>query len=115
MADDCLFCAIASGAIPADVVLDDDDVIAFRDIAPQAPVHLLIIPKHHHRNICAVVAADHALAGRLMRTATDLAIELGVSESGFRIVVNTGPDGGQSVDHAHLHLLGQRQLRWPPG
>ena len=115
MSDNCLFCAIVAGAIPADVVLDDTDVLAFHDVAPQAPLHLLIIPKQHYPTIAAITSADPALGSRLLAVAGQLAAELGVADSGFRLVVNTGRDGGQSVDHAHVHLLGQRQLGWPPG
>lgn len=115
MADDCLFCAIAAQAIPADVVLADDEVLAFRDIAPQAPVHVLVIPRRHYGTMAALAADDAGLTTKLLATATSLAADLGIAESGYRIVVNTGPDGGQSVDHVHLHLLGQRQLAWPPG
>lgn len=115
MGVNCLFCAIVAGTISADVVLDDGELLAFRDIAPQAPVHLLIIPKRHAGTIAEVTAADPALAGRLLRAAAGLAADLGVADSGFRLVANTGADGGQSVDHAHVHLLGGRQLGWPPG
>lgn len=115
MADDCLFCAIASQTIPADVVRADEDVLAFRDIAPQAPVHVLVIPRRHFPNIAALAAEDVALTTKLLATAAALADELGVADSGYRLVLNTGPDGGQTVDHVHVHLLGQRQLGWPPG
>lgn len=115
MAEDCLFCAIASQRIPADVVRADDDVVAFRDIAPQAPVHVLVIPRRHYANIAALAADDSGLTTKLLATAADLAEELGVATSGFRLVLNTGPQAGQTVDHVHVHLLGQRQLGWPPG
>ncbi len=115
MSDNCLFCGIAAGRIPADVVFDDGELLAFRDIAPQAPVHVLIITKQHHPNIAAAAAADPALAGRMLAAAAQLAAEFAVADSGFRLVVNTGAEAGQSVDHVHVHLLGKRQLGWPPG
>lgn len=113
---DCLFCQIVDGAIPADILRQDEDVMAFRDIAPQAPDHVLVIPTRH------VVAARDArgpegerLLGRLMTVATELATELGLDEAGYRLVTNTGVDGGQAVFHLHLHLLGGRAMTWPPG
>lgn len=115
MRNDCLFCAIGSGDIPSSVVGEDDEVLVFRDIAPQAPVHVLVIPKRHFANMAALVGAEPDLAARLLATAVQTATELGIADSGYRLVVNTGPDGGQAVDHVHLHLLGQRQLGWPPG
>lgn len=115
MEDQCLFCAIAAQRIPADIVLAGEDVVAFRDIAPQAPVHVLVVPREHHANIAVLSAADPALTSRLFAAAAALAQDLGVSEGGYRLVVNTGADGGQSVDHVHVHLLGKRQMAWPPG
>ena len=112
---DCLFCGIASGDIPADIVYRDDSVLAFRDIDPKAPVHLLIIPGKHVAGVHELKAEDEETMGRAMTVARRLAVEHGVSESGFRIVVNTGPDAAQSVHHIHLHLLGGRSLGWPPG
>lgn len=112
---DCVFCAIGSGGIPADVVRQDEAVMAFRDVSPQAPLHVLVIPKAHYPDVGALAAADAPLTARLIATATELAAELGVAESGYRLVFNTGPDGGQSVDHVHLHMLGLRRLTWPPG
>jgi len=114
MTQGCLFCAVAAGAVPADVVLDEDELLAFRDIAPQAPVHVLIIPRAHYPDIGSLAVADAALAGRLLRAAAGLAADLGAAE-GFRLVVNTGPEAGQTVDHAHIHLLGRRPMSWPPG
>ena len=112
MSEQCLFCRIAGGEIEADVVLDAADVVAFRDIAPQAPLHLLVIPRRHFRDVAAVVREDPALGGRLLAAAADLAEEYG---GDYRIVANTGPEAGQSVWHAHLHLLGGRPMAWPPG
>jgi len=110
----CLFCAIVAGDIPADVVLDTDTVLAFRDITPQAPVHVLVIPKEHHRDIAALTAADPALAAELMSAAARVAEAEGLAD-GFRVVLNTGADGGQTVFHVHAHVLGGRSLTWPPG
>jgi histidine triad (HIT) family protein len=114
MSDQCLFCRIVAGDIPADVVRDDRDILAFRDIDAKAPVHVLVIPKEHHTDAAAVVAADPGLMARMVATAVAVA---GDSEldGGYRMVLNTGPDAGQSVFHAHLHLLGGRHLTWPPG
>ena len=112
---DCLFCAIVAGDIPADVVHSDDDVIAFRDISPQAPVHVLVIPRAHHANAADLATADAALAGRLLAAAGRIAEQEGVADTGYRVVTNTGVGAGQSVAHVHLHVLGGRDLTWPPG
>jgi histidine triad (HIT) family protein len=112
---DCLFCMIAAGGIPADVVHDDVDVIAFRDVSPQAPVHVLVIPRAHHATAAALAGADPSLAGRLLEVAGQVAAQEGIVESGYRIVTNTGEAAGQSVPHVHLHVLGGRSLAWPPG
>jgi histidine triad (HIT) family protein len=112
---DCLFCAIGAGDIPADIVLSDDDVVAFRDISPQAPVHVLVIPRAHHVSAAALSASDPDLAAALLRAATLVAAREGVAESGYRIVTNTGESAGQSVAHVHFHVLGGRDLAWPPG
>ena len=112
---DCLFCGIAAGEIPADIVYRDESVLAFRDIAPQAPVHLLIIPRKHIGSVTDLEEEDGATIGHAMTAARRLAAENGVAESGFRIVVNSGPDARQSVHHIHLHLLGGRSMDWPPG
>lgn len=110
----CPFCLIAAGDIPADVVHSDERVVAFRDIDPKAPVHILVIPRTHYANAAEAAAADPALLADLMVAATSVAAAEGLA-GGYRIVVNTGPDGGQTVDHVHLHLLGGRHLGWPPG
>jgi histidine triad (HIT) family protein len=112
---DCLFCKLASGDIPADFVYESDDILAFRDIAPQAPVHILLIPRRHIASIDAADEDDGALIGSLLLVAAELAREVGISEGGYRTVLNTGDDGGQTVHHLHLHLLGGRRLTWPPG
>ena len=110
---DCLFCNIVAGSIPADVVRSTDDTVAFRDIDPQAPTHVLVVPKQHHRDIASLSAADPGLAGRLMADASAVAAELGHQE--FRLVLNTGATAGQSVFHVHAHVLAGRDLGWPPG
>lgn len=112
---DCLFCAIAVGDIPADLVHSDDEIVAFRDITPQAPVHVLVIPRAHHANAAALAAADAALAGRLLEVAGDIAAREGIADTGYRLVTNTGEGAGQSVHHVHIHVLGGRDLTWPPG
>ncbi|WP_409328997.1 histidine triad nucleotide-binding protein [Trujillonella humicola] len=117
---DCLFCRMVAGEIPADVVSETERTLAFRDINPQAPTHVLVIPKDHHRNLGALAAADPDLLGAVVRTAADVARQEGLVtgdgvEPGYRVVTNTGPQAGQSVDHLHLHVLGGRSLGWPPG
>lgn len=111
----CLFCRIAAGEVSADVVHQDDEVIAFRDAAPRAPVHILLIPRRHITSAAELGTADGALLGRLFELAAELAEREGIRESGFRIVTNSGPAAGQSVPHLHFHLLGGRSLAWPPG
>lgn len=110
---DCLFCKIASGAIPAQVVRREAEMLAFRDINPQAPVHVLIIPTMHTASLNET--HDAALLGRLLAFARDIAVAEGIAEAGYRVVVNTNAAGGQTVFHLHLHVLGGRALRWPPG
>jgi len=112
---DCLFCKIAAKQIPATVVYEDDDVIAFRDIAPQAPVHILTIPKRHVTTLNDATPADAGLLGKLILTAQGLAQKEGIAESGYRVAMNCNRDGGQTVFHIHLHLLGGRAMHWPPG
>ncbi|MFN8147639.1 MAG: HIT domain-containing protein [Candidatus Nanopelagicales bacterium] len=111
---DCLFCAIVAGDIPATVVLETDDVVAFRDIAPQAPTHVVVVPRAHHADAAALAAADPALAGRLLAAGAAVAEAEGLDD-GYRFVLNTGRDAGQTVFHVHLHVLGGRSLSWPPG
>ncbi len=115
MPADCLFCRIVAGEIPATRVHQDDDVVAIRDINPQAPTHLLVMPVRHVASAADLDGdADGALLGRLFAVVAKLARDEGL-ERGWRVVVNTGPDGGQTVDHLHLHLLGGRRMTWPPG
>ena len=111
---DCLFCKIANKEIPVEFVLETDRVVAFRDIDPQAPTHVLVIPKSHYENVVALTAADANLAGEVLGAASQVAALEGLSE-GHRIVTNTGVNGGQSVSHVHFHVLGGRGLTWPPG
>ena len=111
---DCLFCKIVAGQIPADRVLEDEDVIAFRDINPQAPVHVLVVPRRHVASLDAAAADDAALLGRLLLAAQRVAREAG-TERGYRVVNNCGSSAGQSVFHIHFHVLGGRDMRWPPG
>jgi histidine triad (HIT) family protein len=111
----CLFCEIVAGRNPARIVHQDEDVVAFHDIRPQAPVHVLVVPRRHLTSLIDLEAGDDTLAGALVRTARDVARQLGVARDGFRLVFNCGEDAGYSVHHIHLHLLGGRQLGWPPG
>ena len=113
--DDCLFCKIAGGKIPARLLLDEEDVVAFEDIHPQAPVHLLVIPRRHVASLNEAKDEDAPLLGRLLTTARRLARDKGIDASGYRVVVNTMAGAGQSVFHVHLHLLGGRSMHWPPG
>lgn len=115
MAETCIFCRIAAGAIPARIAHEDDDTFAFHDIDPRAPVHVLITPRRHIGSMNDIEAADGPLLGKLHVVAQKLARELGVADSGYRLVFNTGAAAGQTVDHIHLHLLGGRPLQWPPG
>ncbi len=116
---DCIFCKIANQQIPAPLIYQDELCVAFRDIHPQAPTHILVIPRAHARDLMEVAAQgpDQAepLLGRLLRVASQVAAQAGLAEGGFRLVVNTGADGGQSVFHLHLHILGGRAMGWPPG
>jgi len=111
----CLFCKILSGDIPADIVYESETVIAFRDINPQAPTHLLIIPRKHIATINDIVEEDEALVGSLYSAARQIAAAEGIAEDGFRAVMNCNEGAGQTVFHIHLHLLGGRPLTWPPG
>ncbi len=113
MSRDCLFCRIVRGEIPATIVAETPECVAFRDINPQAPVHVLVIPREHVASLDD--ARDAALVGRLALVAADIARREGIAESGYRTVINTNADAGQSVAHIHLHLLGGRRLGWPPG
>lgn len=110
----CLFCRIVAGEIPSSKVYETDDVYAFADINPQAPVHVLVVPKDHHADAGALGAEDPALAGRLLAAARAVAAQEGVEDGGYRIVFNTGEGAGQTVFHVHAHVLGGRTLGWPP-
>lgn len=112
---DCLFCGIIDGRVQANVVYQDERVVAFTDINPQAPVHLLIIPRKHVAGVLDAALEDHDLIGAIFAAAARLAQEHGIADSGFRVVVNSGSDAGQSVFHLHYHLLGGRRMNWPPG
>ncbi len=112
---DCLFCKIAQGEIPATVVFEDSQIMAFRDLNPQAPNHLLIIPKQHIATINDIQEENQALLGAMILRAKKIAQTEGLSEEGYRLVFNTNLNGGQTVHHIHLHLLGGRQMTWPPG
>lgn len=109
-----LFQKIIDREIPADLVYEDELALAFRDVRPQAPVHVLVIPKRPLRNLAEIEDEDAALLGHLQRVIRDVAAQLGL-ENGYRVVLNVGPDGGQTVDHLHYHVLGGRALGWPPG
>lgn len=113
--DDCLFCKIGAGKIPAKVVYETGTVVAFRDINPQAPTHVVIIPKRHVPSINALDDSDAQTVGELFLAARDIAVDEGVAEPGYRVTMNCNAAAGQSVFHIHLHLLGGRNLSWPPG
>jgi histidine triad (HIT) family protein len=112
---DCLFCGIAAAEIPATIVSSNPRTIAFRDINPQAPVHILVIPRDHHANLAELAAAGDDLLTDLVAHAHEVAVGEGIAESGYRVVFNTGVEAGQTVGHVHAHLLGGRPMRWPPG
>ena len=115
MSDDCLFCKIIAGEIPATEVYRDEDVFAFEDINPAAPTHTLVIPTKHLKDVAAAQEEDAELLGKLMLVAIKIAEEKGLLDDGFRYVINTGSHGGQTVYHLHLHIIGGRQMGWPPG
>jgi histidine triad (HIT) family protein len=115
MPSDCLFCRIVAGELPAAQVYADDSVVAIRDIAPQAPTHILLLSRKHIASVREVGTADAELMGKFTLAAAELANREGIAEGGYRLVVNVGRNGGQSVDHLHVHLLGGRQMAWPPG
>ena len=111
----CLFCRISTKKIPANIIYEDSEAVAFNDINPQAPVHVLIIPKKHISTSLDITDEDNVLISHLFRLAAKIAKEKGIAERGFRLVMNTNSDAGQTVFHIHLHLLGGRQMHWPPG
>ena len=112
---DCIFCRIAQGELDASIVSQDDEFVAFHDVSPQAPVHVLIIPRRHVETLLDVPVDQFDLLGRMQLKAIEVARELGLADSGFRLVTNCLEGGGQSVFHIHMHLLGGRKLEWPPG
>ena len=112
---DCLFCKIVAGQIPATIVFQDDHVVAFKDITPRAPTHVLIVPRRHIASLNDLSAGDDALVGEMVRAAAAIAKEQGLAERGYRTVFNCNADAGQTVFHIHLHLLGGRTMTWPPG
>ncbi|MFH1177327.1 MAG: histidine triad nucleotide-binding protein [Acidobacteriota bacterium] len=113
--ESCIFCRIAAGQTPAKVLIADDDVVAFEDAFPKAPVHLLVVPRRHLASLAEAAPEDEALLGKLLHTAAEAARRSGIAAGGFRVVVNTGAGAGQSVFHLHLHVLGGRRFGWPPG
>ncbi len=115
MASECLFCRMLEGEIPSEKVFEDDQVYAFRDINPQAPTHILVIPRKHISSLDELTEAEAPLMGRLMTAGANIARQEGLSDKGYRSVINTGEHGGQSVHHIHLHIMGGRPLNWPPG
>ncbi len=112
---DCLFCKIVTGEMSTDFVYEDDEFVAFRDINPQAPTHVLVIPRRHIETLNDLEPVDGDVAGKLMLAAKTIAAQEGIAEDGYRVVINCNAGGGQAVYHIHLHLLGGRQMKWPPG
>jgi histidine triad (HIT) family protein len=115
MSDDCLFCRIVAGDVPSDTVAANDHAVAFRDIAPIAPTHVLVIPRAHHPNLAALAEADAQLLAEVVHLAKQVAETEGIASDGYRLVANTGAAAHQSVFHAHLHVVGGRPMGWPPG
>lgn len=113
--NDCLFCQIVAGVVPSQRIYEDELACAFFDVNPQAPKHILIVPREHMDSLNDAAQGDEKLLGHLIRLASKIANQLEIAESGFRAVINTGPDGGQTISHLHVHLLGGRSLTWPPG
>ena len=111
----CIFCGIANGEVPARTVLETEDVIAFHDLDPKAPTHVLVIPRRHIESIDAMEPGDEELIGRVMAAAKQVAKAEGIADAGYRLVTNIGADAGQTVPHLHVHVLGGRRLTWPPG
>ena len=113
--EDCLFCKIINKEIKSDIVFENDTVLIFKDISPQAPVHLLAVPKEHIESILEIEKLDCRILKELMEAISRIALEKGLDKDGFRVVINTGSGAGQSVNHLHFHILGKRKLTWPPG
>jgi histidine triad (HIT) family protein len=108
----CLFCKIIAGTIPSDTVYKDQDVVAFKDIKPAAPVHIMVVPVKHIASLAAMTPQDTALAGKMIAAANKVARDLGLAERGYRLIINSGPEAGQEVQHLHMHLVGGRKLKW---
>ena len=115
MPSDCLFCRIVTGELPSAQIYADDAVVAIRDISPQAPTHILLLSRKHIASVREIAEADHDLIGKIFAVGTELATREGIAEDGYRLVVNVGSNGGQTVDHLHVHMLGGRRMTWPPG
>ena len=115
MNEECLFCKIVAGSLPSDQLYQDDEITAFRDINPVAPVHILVIPNKHIKAVSDLEDSDLRLVGQLFGVARDLAVQEGISRPGYRLIINNGSDGGQVVDHLHLHLIGGQKMRYPMG
>ena len=113
--DDCLFCKIVSGDVPAKIVRETERTLAFRDINPQAPTHVLVVPKDHYPDVAALAGADEAILALVLKEAHEVAVGDGIVDAGYRVVFNTGAEAGQTVFHVHAHVLGGRGLNWPPG
>lgn len=112
---ECIFCGIVSGGVPANVIYEDDDVVAFRDLNPQAPTHVLVIPRRHIASIDDMSDGDEEMIGRVFAAAKAVAREEGIDRTGYRLVTNIGDEAGQTVGHLHVHVLGGRRMTWPPG
>lgn len=115
MEDNCLFCRIIAGEVPGEILYQDEHLIALKDINPQAPTHTLIIPREHMESLNDVGQGDETLLGHLLRVTAKVANQAGLADDGYRVVINCGPQAGQTVPHLHIHLLGGRPMRWPPG
>ncbi len=113
--ESCPFCRVAAGTAPARIVFADEEVVAFHDIVPRAPVHLLVIPRRHIASLAHASQGDRDLLGKLLAAAAEAARQAGIADSGYRVVANSGAEGGQTVAHLHLHVLGGRPMGWPPG
>ena len=113
--DDCIFCKIIRKELPAEIIYEDDYVLAFNDISPQAPIHFLVIPKTHYANLSEAALANEGIVEKCAVAIAKITHDIGIDLTGHRVVINTGKDGLQTVDHLHFHVLGQRMLQWPPG